>query len=226
MPIKSLSLITLLIALPALVLAGCASTRVRPYTGKAPNTLTAYLVVEGGHSELVLPARQIPGRLAVFRHDFPDARFISFGWGERAYFMARNPTAGETLRAIFPANSALLVSGLSVSPPQAFVSSVKVFPMAVSKPGLKRLSRYIWSYVAPDGNGRPRRLGPGHRTDSAFYASSGTYDLFHTCNTWTLEALKVAGKPVHPGGVILANQVVNQAQALARNGRARRPGGR
>ena len=216
--------ITLLIILPVLALAGCASTRVKPYTGNAPNALTLYLIVEGGHSELALPARQIPGRLAVFRHAFPDARYLSFGWGERAYFMARNPTSGETLRAIFPAPSALLVSGLSIPPPQAFISSVKVFPVKVSKPGLTRLSRYIWSYAGTDGNGQPRRLSPGHRPNSAFYASSGTYDLFHTCNTWTMEALKVAGKPVHPGGVILASQVVDQARALGENKATERQG--
>jgi len=224
MQIKPQHAITLLIVLPVLALAGCASTPVKPYTGNAPNDFTLYLIVEGGHSELALPARQIPGRLDVFRHDFPDARYLSFGWGERAYFMAGNPTSGETLRAIFPASSTLLVSGLTVPPPQAFIPSVKVFPVKVSKPGFMRLSRYIWSYVAPDGNGQPRRLSPGHRPDSAFYASSGTYDLFHTCNTWTMEALKVAGKPVHPGGVILASQVVDQAQALRENEDAKRQG--
>lgn len=212
MQIKPSPIAVLLLAV--LVLAGCAASPIKPYAGNAPNSITLYLTVDGQHSKLALPAWRIHGRLAFFRRDFPDARYLSFGWGERTYFMARHPTFGETLRAIFPAPSAIQVAALSVAPPKAFTSNTKVFPVKVSRPGFLRLSRYIWSYVATDKQGRPRRLGPGHRPHSAFYASNGTYDLFHTCNTWTDEALKVAGKPVQPSGVILARQVVEQAQGF------------
>jgi hypothetical protein len=43
-----------------------------------------------------------------------------------------------------------------------------------------------------------------------FYAATGTYDLSHTCNTWTAEALRAAGAPVSAAGVVFAGQLLDQ----------------
>ncbi|WP_414041949.1 DUF2459 domain-containing protein [Acidithiobacillus sp. M4-SHS-6] len=56
-------------------------------------------------------------------------------------------------------------------------------------------------------------VGPYPR--SKFFASPGTYDAFHTCNAWTITALKIAGYPVHPAGVIFAGQGVGQLNKLS-----------
>jgi hypothetical protein len=56
------------------------------------------------------------------------------------------------------------------------------------------------------GRGRRRaavRIAPGPYPESAFYASSGTYSLDYTCNTWTATALKAAGLPIQASGVVL-----------------------
>ena len=41
-----------------------------------------------------------------------------------------------------------------------------------------------------------------------------TYNLGHTCNTWTVEALHVAGLPVTTSGVVFAGQVLDQLPPL------------
>ena len=75
---------------------------------------------------------------------------------------------------------------------------------------MQRLSQFLWDYLVSEGNGTPRRIGTGPYPQSAFYASTGTYNLGHTCNTWTAEALQVAGLPVSPAGVVFAGQVLDQ----------------
>ena len=50
---------------------------------------------------------------------------------------------------------------------------------------------------------------------SFFYASTKTYDLTHTCNTWTAAALRVAGLPVSEAGIVFAGQVLDQVRPLA-----------
>jgi hypothetical protein len=64
--------------------------------------------------------------------------------------------------------------------------------------------------LAKDAAGMPRRLGPGPDPQSVFYAATGTYDLSHTCNTWTAEALRAAGAPVSAAGVVFAGQLLDQ----------------
>jgi uncharacterized protein (TIGR02117 family) len=207
---KRLPLRASLIGLLAL-LASCTNLSVKaPVTAASPAATTIYVIARGWHTELALPAADAVGKLAAFRGDFPGAHWLSFGWGERAFFMARHPSVGEALRSLFPAPSVLLVSGL-VHTPRAGEESV---PLRVSQSGLVALSHFLWKYVATSARGAPKRLRRGPRAASAFYASDGTYDLFHTCNTWTAAALRAAGLPVTVGGVILAGQVMKQVRAL------------
>lgn len=198
-----------------LALSACASTTVKPYAGAAPKTEIIYVIATGWHTEVALPADRITGGLRIFKQDFGGARWLAFGWGERSFFMAAHPGIGEALRAVFPATSVLLVTGLA-QPPQP---SADVVPLRVSAGGLAQLSRYIWSYVSiPPNGGAPQPLAPGPVPGSAFYASAGTYDLFHTCNTWTAEALHVAGVDISAGGVVFASQLmdrVRQSKAAA-----------
>jgi uncharacterized protein (TIGR02117 family) len=198
------------VGLISLVSAGCTSTPVKPYNGTAPKVETIYLISSGWHTEVALPVKSITGRLTIFRKTFPSARFLAFGWGERAFFMNSHPTIIEALRALFPAPSVLLVLGLVESPRRAFAASVRVLAVRVSRPGLAHLSRYIWSYVAKQHNYESERLAAGPLANSAFYDSTGIYHAFHTCNTWTAEALHVAGVPVNANGVIFAGQVIDQ----------------
>lgn len=73
-----------------------------------------------------------------------------------------------------------------------------------------RLSQFLSGYVAKDAEGTPRRIGAGPYPGSVFYASTGTFDLAHTCNTWSAEALRAAGLPVSSVGVVYAGQLIEQ----------------
>jgi hypothetical protein len=59
------------------------------------------------------------------------------------------------------------------------------------------------------------RIADGPYPGSLFYASSGTYSGFYTCNTWTADALRVGGLPVSSDGVLFAGQVMDRARRAA-----------
>jgi Protein of unknown function (DUF2459) len=80
----------------------------------------------------------------------------------------------------------------------------------VSRGGAERLSQFLWKYLAKDAKGAPHRIGAGPYSGSVFYASTGTFDLTHTCNTWTAEALRAAGLAVSSAGVVYAGQLLDQ----------------
>ena len=105
------------------------------------------------------------------------------------------------------------------TPPQAFFGSTNAFVVHVSREGIQRLSQFLWDYLAIDEGGPPRRIGTGPHPQSIFYASAGTYDLGHTCNTWTAEALRVTGLPVSATGVVFAAQVLDQLPPLLEGAR-------
>ncbi|MGC2204131.1 MAG: DUF2459 domain-containing protein [Stellaceae bacterium] len=167
----------------------------------------------GWHTELGLPLAEISGPLAALKPEFPSAHYLVFGWGARDYYMARNPGIGDVLRAIVPGPAVMLVIPLQI-PPAAFFGASNVFVIRVSRHGIERLSELLSNSLAPGNEGAPRRIGAGPYSQSVFYASTGTYSLSHTCNTWTAEALRVAGLPVNASGVVFASQVLDQLSPL------------
>jgi hypothetical protein len=107
----------------------------------------------------------------------------------------------------------MLVIPLQMSP-KAFLGASNAVVIHVSRDGIERLSELLWNYLVPDKERAPRRIGAGPYPQSVFYASTGTYNLSHTCNTWTAEALRVTGMPVSSAGVVFASQVLDQLPPL------------
>jgi len=196
------------------LLTACAWTPVEPYKGGTPRTETIYLAALGWHTEIGLRADAITGPLAVLEGEFPGAGYFMFGWGERGYYMTANPGFADLLRALAPGPAVMLVRALHRSPAATF-GAANIYAIPVSREGVDRLSRYLWEYLEKDAQGRLRRAGDGPYSESVFYGSVGTYDVANTCNTWTAEALNVAGLPVSAVGVVFANQVVDGVRALA-----------
>lgn len=195
-------------------LAGCSGpSPVEPRTGTASRTEPLYVISGGWHTELGLPARALSGPLAALKSKFPSARYLVFGWGARDYYMARNPGMTDILRALAPGPAVMLIIPLKIPLETSFGPSNTLI-VHVSRDGIERLSELLWSFLTADDEAVPRRIGTGPYPESAFYASAGSYDLSHTCNTWTAEALRVAGLPVSTAGVVFANQVLDQVQPL------------
>lgn len=107
----------------------------------------------------------------------------------------------------------MLVAALQVAP-ETFYGAPNVVAVLVSRDGVARLSELLWNYLTPDKDRPPRRIGGGPYPQSVFYTATGRYYLSHTCNTWTAEALRVAGLPVSSTGVVFAAQVLDQLAPL------------
>jgi uncharacterized protein (TIGR02117 family) len=187
---------------------------VEPYTGSPTRSEVIYVIAGGWHTELGLPIQIINGPLAALKPGFPNARYLIFGWGAQDFYMARNPGIGDLLRATVPGPAVMLVIPLQVSP-EAFAGSTNTFVIHISRDGVERLSQFLWDDLAKEQEKIPRRISSGPYPQSDFYASTRTYDLGHTCNTWTAEALRVAGLPVSAGGVVFAAQVLGQLEPFA-----------
>jgi uncharacterized protein (TIGR02117 family) len=194
----------------ALPLANCTAAppvrRAELVQGSEP----VYVIAAGWHTDIGLPVLRITAPLGSIRSDFPDAQWLEFGWGQREVYMNPEPSLGELLRSALPGPSVMMVRSLPRPPPEALGAPARVVTLLASTEGLARLCDYVWDFLAKDPAGRPYRVGPGPCGDCVFYASDGTYDLNHTCNTWTAEVLRAGGFPVNPEGVITAGEVMQQ----------------
>ncbi len=191
------------------VLVAGAAVRAQSGPQSASAAPIVYVIAGGWHTEIDLPRASIDPPLAALTLRFPDARSLVFGWGARGFYMARHPGIEELMRAATPGPAVMLVIPLAMSP-TAFAGTADVFPLAISPGSAARLSQFLWSDLVAGRNRIPRDLGPGPEPQSVFFAAAGTYDLSHTCNTWTAEALRMAGLPVNPAGVVFASQLLDQ----------------
>lgn len=145
--------------------------------------------------------------------DFPGATLLEVGWGNRAFYQAREPTLGMALRAAFGSASVLHVVGVEGSL-ERFFGGAEIVDLALSRSGLDALIRFIAASVARGGHARAPALGPGRYGRSAFYAATGTYGLLKTCNTWIGEALEAAGCQVNPSMATTAEGLLSQVRRL------------
>ena len=201
-----------------LALSGCGSTPSPAYHEAASTDGVAlYVIAAGWHTEIALAVAAIDHPLRAVAPDFPGARYLAFGWGERNYYMARAPTVADAMNALLPGPAVLLVTPLLQAPRESRANA-QVFELSLSTAGLERLSNYLWSAFDRSGGGSTRRLAAGPAPGSVFYAATGTYSSSYTCNTWTAEGLRAGGLPVSPAGVVFAGQLTDQLRSPSARG--------
>lgn len=166
------------------------------------------------HTDIGLPVTELRGPLANLRQSFPGATYLLFGFGERAYWTKVEPTPLDMLRALLPGPGAILVTGLRVPPAEAF-GPENVVTLAASEIGLDRVSDFLWGELTKGLDGLPHPVADGPYLGSLFYATPRVYSAAFTCNTWTAEAVRIAGPPVSTSGVLFAGQVMERARAAA-----------
>jgi hypothetical protein len=208
-------------ALPVCVLfllAACSAAPARlaqrPSAQPAVNSTVIYVVRRKWHVDVAFAAADLQPPLASLRADFPAARFLSFGFGDRHYLLDKDRGFGGMLAALWPGPGLMLVTGLATTLQTAFGEG-NVVEIPVTTAQAAGAQGFIWkSLSAKDGAIAPLRAGP--YDGSLYYASTEGYSAVHTCNTWAAQSLQAAQLPVHPEGVEFAGQLWRQARRLAK----------
>ncbi len=186
----------------------------------AGDTVTVYVASNGWHSAIVVPRADLPPDALPLdalpeAADFPDAVYLSYGWGDAEYFPTPQKTLAMTLRAaLTPTPAVVHVAGLPADPRQVFPED-EVVALAASPRQVAALVAYLDDTFARDGAARLAASEPGLYAFSLFYPATGEFHLFNTCNTWTARGLQAAGWPVRAAGVVTAEELMTQVRPLA-----------
>lgn len=200
----------LLLLFGALALSGCTAAPLERFAGPAEQTV--YVIGRGWHTEIGLSVAALAPPLSALAARFPGARTLTFGFGDRAFVLARHRGIGDALGALLPSRGLILITALNTSPTEAFGAAHAV-ALKVTRAGFAAIGAYIWNSLATRNGRLPSPYGAGPYSGSVFYASSVTYDAFDTCNTWAAAALRAGGLPFSPAGTLFASQVMQQARA-------------
>ena len=156
-----------------------------------------YIAREGIHTEIVVPVKneyfnwnQYFPLKKIGREPNYEYKYLSFGWGDRA-FMLETPTSGSinpvtVFNALFlPTPSTLQVQGYRVLPQNEETKCVKI-----SGANYLRIVNFIKNSFQLDAGGNKLKISYGYHKNDSFYEANGSYSILRTCNDWTAEALR------------------------------------
>jgi uncharacterized protein (TIGR02117 family) len=187
-----------------------------PLPARAAAGEVGILVTSNGwHSGIVVSRADIPAGSLPETADFTlAARWFEFGWGAAEYYPAREPTLGMTLRAALGGPAVIHVAGLA-EPYDEIFPTVERVPLCLPAAGFRGLIAAIDASFARGGAARARSNHPGLYSFSLFYPANGTFNLVHTCNSWTARMLRAAGLPIEPARVVRVQDLLRQLRPLA-----------
>lgn len=151
------------------------------------------------HTDIAVPVEALSGPDFDFLGganlplDHPNARWVLFGWGGRAFYTATpelsDISLGPLVKSLTLDSSVMHVEVVGpVDEPQPYISGFTVSPER-----LGRVLAFIRASFA-DNAGAPIRIADaGYGDNDAFYEAVGSFNALVGCNTWTAAALREAG---------------------------------
>lgn len=158
-----------------------------------------YILTNGVHTDIVLPIKSIKHDWSNFisssstKNAERNYRLISFGWGDKGFYL-KTPTWAELkFSTAFKAMFGLSSTAMHVSYYKELQESENCKKITVSNDTLQRLIIEIKKSFAQS---KPVAIPNAYYSNNdCFYDAVGTYHLFQTCNTWTNTTLKNVGLP-------------------------------
>ncbi len=153
----------------------------------------------GFHTDLIVPAENSIYSWQEFIVDNDvnkdrqiSYRYLSFGWGDRAFFMKSPTQLREQLSLGFKALFLPTPSVMRVQSYPQIPQHLEVKCTEVSRIGYLKLVEFIETSFQLDQMGRKIPIATEHHSQTRFYAAIGTYSLLRHCNSWTAEGLHSA----------------------------------
>lgn len=168
----------------------------------ASDDLAIYILTNGVHTDLVMPIKTdlVDWSQDVrFEHTIAQdtsSRFIAFGWGDKGFYLETPTWADLTFSTAFKAAFSLSTAAIHATYYKEMKEGEDCRKIGISREQYARLAKYISGSFIMGENGRPIHIvtDANYGDYDAFYEATGSYNLFHTCNTWANNGLKSCGQ--------------------------------
>lgn len=165
-----------------------------------PKDYTIYLLSNGVHTDIVLP---IHTSTIHWMDIFPinhtiaadsTVQYIAIGWGDKGFYLETPEWSQLKPRVAFNAVTGLGDAALHITYYKTMSEGDKCVKVAISEAQYQALVQYVLESLDLDSDGKSILIQTTAQYGNfdAFYEAKGSYHLFHTCNTWTNNALKAA----------------------------------
>ena len=202
------------LALCTVLLATCESAPPPAVTDDGPRTRLIHVASNGWHTAIVVPAAAVAAIGALPEAaDFPDAKYLEFGWGDRTYYPAEEKTLGMALAAALVPTAAVMHMAGRLAAPSDETRGLEVVPVALTEAGFRTLVGAIAATFERPSGGRAESVSRGLYPGSRFYHAHGTFHLFNTCNTWTARMLRAGGVALSSSGIVTADGLMARLRA-------------
>jgi hypothetical protein len=203
----------------SLLIAACSVRNARlaqmPSAASTDRGQVIYVVRRQWHIVVEFPTDELAAPLASLEVNFTNARYLSFGFGDLHYLLAKNKNFPGIFAALWPGRGLILIDGRYASPEEIFGTD-QVIRVAVSSAQGRAAQAFVWESLSSDtGTVSPYAVAPPD--EGLYFSAVPSYSAVYTCNTWVAQVLAAAGLPIGTRGVIFADQLWSQVRHLPRS---------
>ena len=168
---------------------------------ETPNGVEIFISSNGVHTNFVLPAQsEVMDWTAYLPYNHFEAvdssfKYISFGWGDKGFYINTPTWADLTFETAFKAifflgNGAMHIDYHKYKPGEKDLCK----RLMISEMEYLELTDFIKSSFKTDNSGKFIPINhPGYSQYDCFYEAKGTFSFLKTCNVWVGKGLKQAG---------------------------------
>ena len=165
-----------------------------PAPSVCPEKKPVYVTTNGVHLSIIVPLNQLDTAFAEELQLTSGTRFVSFGWGDRGFYLTTPTWADLTLKTAFRALFLKTPSAMHIDDYRFRGNSWFELQLCPEQSG--KLLAYIRKSLATDSCGRIIEIPhAGYTPTDRFFEANGHFSCFRTCNVWVNDALKTAGIP-------------------------------
>ncbi|MEG4056712.1 MULTISPECIES: TIGR02117 family protein [unclassified Microcoleus] len=188
-----------ILSLSAFLTIGYLTPRKWGNYSQADCTISLYISDQAIHTEIIVPVKneyfdwnQFLPLTEIGRDATSDYKYLSFGWGDRAFMLETSTSAiinpVTVFKALFlPTPSTVHVQGYRVPPQNIETKCVKI-----SGANYLKIINFIKDTFLLDAAGKKIKISYGYDNSDSFYEAKDSYSILRTCNDWTAEALQKA----------------------------------
>lgn len=153
---------------------------------------TIYFNTNGIHLDIIIPKNDIDSLLLKGINSGPDDKYLSFGWGDKDFYLNTREWKDLTFKTAFKA--LFLNSKTLLHVTRYRTKYVEWKEIKISAGELQKLNHYILQTFKTKKDGMKIILkNKGYSNNDDFYESKGSYSVFKTCNTWVNAGFKESG---------------------------------